>query len=172
MKILAKLFTDYPVFNRMYMNSTSYAQVKTKHIGFAVDTPNGLFVPVVKDVDAKDIMTLSIEIRQLVELALKGMLKPDQMQGGSMSISSLGSITGGFFTPLIPTPQAAILGITKASLMPSMHEGHLIARLMMPVSLSYDHRVINGADAARWLVGLQSMISEVAKLEDTLLIYS
>ena len=121
------------------------------HIGIAVDGPLGLLVPVLRDCDAKDAAALNAELRELSALARSKGLPMDRMSGGSMSISSLGGIGGGTFTPIINAPEVAILGATSIVTRPVWTGETFTPRQMLPLSLSYDHRVINGADAARFL---------------------
>jgi len=125
------------------------------HIGVAVDTDRGLLVPVVRDVDKKDIGQLADEIAQAAEKARNRKLSIDDMQGGSMTISNLGSLGGGAFTPIVNWPEVAILGVARARMEPVFVDGQFVPRLMMPLTLSYDHRVIDGADGVRilrWIV--------------------
>ena len=121
------------------------------HIGFAADTQNGLVVPVIKDADKKGVFELAKEAAELARQAREGKLKPADMQGGSFSISSLGGIGGTSFTPIINAPEVAILGVSKATMKPVWNGKEFAPRLMVPLSLSYDHRVIDGADAMRFL---------------------
>ncbi len=172
LKVMSKLLDLHPAFNRIFIEHDSHAQLKTHHIGIAVDTPNGLLVPVTQDVNHKDIVAISKDILRLASLAKEGKLSPQQMQGGSTTISSLGHLIDGYFTPIINAPQASIFGITKASLVPKVLEKRIIPRLMLPISLSYDHRVINGADAARLLKDFQNIVDEIAELNDSLLMYN
>ncbi len=131
------------------------------HIGFAVDTANGLVVPVIKDVDQKGIITIAEELTNLSALAREGKLKLADMQGASFTISSLGGIGGTAFTPIINAPEVAILGISKASIKPIYREHQFIPRLMLPLSLSYDHRVIDGATAARFTNHLVQVLTDM-----------
>jgi pyruvate dehydrogenase E2 component (dihydrolipoamide acetyltransferase) len=124
---------------------------KYRHIGVAVDTERGLLVPVVRDVDKKNIVELSVELAQLAEKARNRKLAPDDMEGGVFSISNLGGIGGTSFTPIVNWPEVAILGMSRSSLEPVYVDGQFQPRLMLPLSLSYDHRLIDGADAARFL---------------------
>ena len=137
---------------------------KYLHIGFAADTPNGLLVPVIRDANRKDIYETAREVAQLAELARAGKLSAAQMQGGSFTISSLGGIGGTAFTPIINAPEVAILGVSRASMRPVFRDGAFVPRLMLPLSLSYDHRVIDGAAAARFTVYLANVLSEPAGL--------
>jgi len=138
--------------------------VKYFHIGVAVDTPNGLVVPVIRDVDGKGILELSGELGELSARARQGKLKPDEMQGGCMSISSLGGIGGTAFTPIVNVPEVAILGVTRARMTPVWNGESFDPRLMLPLDLSYDHRVIDGAEAARFMVFLGGALGDVRRL--------
>ncbi len=134
------------------------------HIGFAADTPGGLVVPVVRDADRKDIFGIAGELAALSEKARAGKLSAAEMQGGCFTISSLGGIGGTAFTPIINAPEVAILGVSKASQQPVYQDGAFVPRLMLPLSLSYDHRVIDGADAARFTSFLGHAMADVAGL--------
>jgi pyruvate dehydrogenase E2 component (dihydrolipoamide acetyltransferase) len=123
---------------------------KYVHIGFAADTPNGLVVPVVRDADRKDVFELARDLGELSEKARSGKLSGPDMQGGCFTISSLGGIGGTAFTPIINAPEVAILGVSRAALKPVYQDGAFVPRLMLPLSLSYDHRVIDGAAAVRF----------------------
>ena len=136
------------------------------HIGFAVDTTHGLMVPVVRDTDKKNIVTTAKEIGDLAERAREGKLKPTEMQGASFTISSLGGIGGTAFTPIINAPEVAILGASRAYIKPVYCDGQFVPRLMLPLSLSYDHRVIDGASAARFTTYI---VKELAKISQVLL---
>ena len=134
------------------------------HIGMAVDTPNGLVVPVIRDADKKSIWALSDEIRELAAKAKDKKLKPDEMQGAVFTVSSLGSIGGRGFTPIVNTPEVGILGVSKASTQPVWDGSAFQPRTMLPVSLSYDHRVVNGGDAGRFLTYLVALLSDIRQL--------
>jgi len=134
------------------------------HIGFAADTPNGLVVPVIRDADRLDSYQLARILGEMSEKARAGKLKAAEMQGGSFTISSLGGIGGTGFTPIINAPEVAILGVAKSSLKPVYDRGGFIPRLMLPLCLSYDHRVIDGAEAARFIVYLSKTLSDVKAL--------
>ncbi len=123
---------------------------KYVHIGFAADTPNGLVVPVVRDADRKDVFELARDLADLSEKARAGKLSAAEMQGGCFTISSLGGIGGTAFTPIINAPEVAILGVSRSAYKPVYQDGVFVPRLMMPLSLSYDHRVIDGAAAVRF----------------------
>ena len=134
------------------------------HIGMAVDTPNGLVVPVIRDADKKSIWALSDEIRELAAKAKDKKLRPDEMQGAVFTVSSLGSIGGRGFTPIVNTPEVGILGVSKASTQPVWDGSAFQPRTMLPVSLSYDHRVVNGGDAGRFLTYLVALLSDIRQL--------
>jgi pyruvate dehydrogenase E2 component (dihydrolipoamide acetyltransferase) len=121
------------------------------HVGIAVDTENGLLVPVVRDADRKNVIQIAAEIQQLAEKARQRKLSIDDMSGGSMSISNLGGIGGTAFTPIVNWPEVAILGVSRGAIEPVWKDGQFVPRQMLPLSLSYDHRLIDGADAIRFL---------------------
>jgi pyruvate dehydrogenase E2 component (dihydrolipoamide acetyltransferase) len=133
------------------------------HIGFAADTPNGLVVPVVKDADKKGIAQIAREMGELSAQARDGKLKPADMQGASFTISSLGGIGGTAFTPIVNAPEVAILGLSKSAIKPVWDGKQFAPRLMLPLSLSYDHRVIDGAMAARFTVYLAEVLADMRK---------
>ena len=133
------------------------------NIGFAADTPNGLVVPVVKNADQKGIAQIAQEMGELSAQAREGKLKPADMQGASFTISSLGGIGGTAFTPIINAPEVAILGLSKAAMKPVWDGKQFMPRLMMPMSLSYDHRVIDGAMGARFTVYLADVLADMRK---------
>jgi pyruvate dehydrogenase E2 component (dihydrolipoamide acetyltransferase) len=130
------------------------------HLGFAADTPHGLVVPVIRDVDKKSVLNIAGELSQLSSLAREGKLKPTEMQGASFTISSLGGVGGTSFTPIINAPEVAILGVSRASIKPIYRDGQFVPRLILPISLSYDHRVIDGASAARFTTHLSELLSD------------
>ena len=134
---------------------------KYVHIGFAADTPNGLVVPVVRDADRKDVFELARDLAELSEKARAGKLSAAEMQGGCFTISSLGGIGGTAFTPIINAPEVAILGVSRSTHKPVYQDGGFVPRLMMPLSLSYDHRVIDGAAAVRFTSFLASALNDV-----------
>jgi pyruvate dehydrogenase E2 component (dihydrolipoamide acetyltransferase) len=134
------------------------------HIGFAVDTPNGLVVPVIRNVDQKGVIAIGSEMANLAGLAREGKLKVTDMQGASFTISSLGGIGGTGFTPIINAPEVAILGVSRAATKPVYREGTLVPRLMLPLSLSYDHRVIDGATAARFTSHLVEVLADMRRV--------
>ena len=134
------------------------------HIGFAADTPNGLVVPVIKDADQKGIVQISKEMVELAAKAREGKLAPADMQGGCFSISSLGGIGGRYFTPIINAPEVAIMGVCKSSIEPKWDGKQFAPRLMLPLSLSWDHRVIDGAAAARFNVYFASLLADFRRI--------
>ncbi|MDP5340669.1 MAG: dihydrolipoyllysine-residue acetyltransferase [Litorivicinaceae bacterium] len=134
------------------------------HIGIAVDTPDGLMVPVIRDADQKGLWDIARETVELAEKAKTKKLKPAEMQGASFTISSLGSIGGTAFTPIVPSPQAAILGVSKASIKPVWDGKAFLPRMMLPLSLSYDHRVINGGDGARFTSVMSQVLGDIRRL--------
>jgi pyruvate dehydrogenase E2 component (dihydrolipoamide acetyltransferase) len=133
---------------------------KYLHIGFAADTPNGLVVPVIRDADRKDLYEIARDLATLSEKARTGRLAAADMQGGCFTISSLGGIGGTAFTPIINAPEVAILGVSRSKMTPVWRDGEFQPRLMLPLSLSYDHRVIDGAAAARFTVALAEALAE------------
>ena len=133
------------------------------HIGVAVDTPDGLVVPVIRDADRKGVFELARELGEVSKLARDKKLKPGDMQGGTFSISSLGGIGGTAFTPIINAPEVAILGVSRAIMKPVWNGKEFVPRLMLPLSLSYDHRVIDGAAAARFTSYLASVLSDIRR---------
>lgn len=165
MKALIAPLKKFPEFNAsLDSGADGEANLIIKHfyhIGFAVDTMNGLVVPVIKDVDQKGIITIAEELAKLSLLAREGKLKPTDMQGASFTISSLGGIGGTAFTPIINAPEVAILGISKASIKAVYRENQFVPRLMLPLSLSYDHRVIDGATAARFTTHLVEVLTDM-----------
>ena len=134
------------------------------HIGMAVDTPAGLMVPVIRDVDTKGIWQLAEEIRDMATRAREKKLTPAQMQGGVFTISSLGSIGGEGFTPIVNTPEVAILGLSRAEIKPVWDGESFLPRQILPLSLSYDHRVVNGGDAGRFLTDLAALLADVRRI--------
>jgi pyruvate dehydrogenase E2 component (dihydrolipoamide acetyltransferase) len=134
------------------------------NIGFAADTPNGLMVPVIKDADRKGIVEISKDLMELSGKAREGKLKGDDMSGATFTISSLGGIGGTSFTPIVNAPEVAILGLTRSKMAPVWNGEEFVPRLMQPLSLSYDHRAIDGALAARFTVTLKTLLSDMRKL--------
>jgi len=134
------------------------------HIGMAVDTPGGLVVPVIRDVDKKSIWTLAAEIATLANKARDKQLKPEDMQGGVFTVSSLGAIGGRGFTPIINTPEVAILGVGRAAIQPVWDGESFQPRSLLPLALSYDHRVVNGGDAGRFMTALTALLADVRRM--------
>lgn len=165
MKAVAKTLQQFPVFNSsLSSDGESLIQKKYYHIGVAVDTPNGLVVPVVRDVDKKGIIELSRELADISVRARDGKLKSADMQGSCFTISSLGGIGGTAFTPIVNYPDVAILGVSKSEIKPKWNGKEFEPKLMLPLSLSYDHRVIDGAMAARFSVTLSGILSDIRTL--------
>jgi pyruvate dehydrogenase E2 component (dihydrolipoamide acetyltransferase) len=155
----------YPEFNASLEPSGENLVLKKYfNVGFAADTPNGLVVPVVKDSDKKSVSEIARETSELAAKAREGKLSPTEMQGGCFSISSLGGIGGTFFTPIINAPEVAILGVSKSKMQPVWNGKEFAPRLILPMSLSYDHRVIDGAAAARFTTYIAGLMSDIRKL--------
>ncbi len=156
---------EFPRFNSSYdMNAGKLVLKKYYHIGIAVDTDAGLKVPVIRDADKKSIRDLAAEVSSIAEKARTNKLTIDEMRGGTFTITNLGGIGGTGFTPLVNYPEVAILGLSKSSLQPVVRDGQIVARLMMPLSLTYDHRVIDGADGCRFTVRLAQLFSDPLRL--------
>ncbi|HMH19906.1 MAG TPA: dihydrolipoyllysine-residue acetyltransferase [Burkholderiales bacterium] len=152
---------QFPDFNASLDKTGENLIVKKYyHIGVAVDTPDGLVVPVIRDADRKGVFDLARELAEISKLAREKKLKPDGMRGGTFSISSLGGIGGTAFTPIINAPEVAILGVAKSQMRPVYRDGVFVPRLMLPLSLAYDHRVIDGAAGARFTTYLASVLSD------------
>lgn len=152
LKVVASALKTFPQFNASVdMEKREIIYKKYYHIGVAVDTERGLLVPVIRDADRKNIVALAIELTQLVEKARNRKLKPDEMQGGTFTVTNLGGIGGDHFTPIINYPEVAILGVARNRIEAVFRNEQFQPRLMLPLVLSYDHRVIDGADAARFL---------------------
>ncbi|MBA6262961.1 dihydrolipoyllysine-residue acetyltransferase [Colwellia sp. Bg11-12] len=165
LKAVADALREFPTFNSsLSEDGESLILKKYIHIGVAVDTPNGLVVPVVRDVDQKGIHQLSRELLEISMKARDGKLKATDMQGGCFTISSLGGIGGTAFTPIVNAPEVAILGVSKSEMKPKWNGKDFEPKLMLPLSMSYDHRVIDGALAARFTVHLASVMSDIRQL--------
>ncbi len=165
LKACAYALRQYPQFNvSLDMAKEELIQKHYCHIGVAVDTPKGLVVPVVRDVDSKSIWQLAEEVQALAGKARDGKLTKDDMSGACFTITSLGGIGGTAFTPIVNTPEVAILGVSKASTQPVWDGEQFQPRLMVPLSLSYDHRAINGADAARFTTLLSRLLGDLREL--------
>jgi len=162
LKACAHLLKELPEFNASLAPSgKAVIRKKYVHIGFAVDTPDGLLVPVIKNVDQKSLLQLAGEAAELAEKARTKKLSPDAMQGACFTISSLGHIGGTGFTPIVNAPEVAILGVSKAAIQPVWDGKAFQPKLMLPLSLSYDHRVINGAAAARFTKRLSELLADI-----------
>jgi len=148
---VVKTLADFPVFNAsLDAAGENLVFKKYFHIGFAADTPNGLVVPVIKNAESRSLLGIARELGELSEKARDGKLAATDMQGGCFTVSSLGGIGGTAFTPIINAPEVAILGVSRSTMKPVFQDGQFVPRLMLPLSLSYDHRVIDGAAAARF----------------------
>ena len=166
-KAVVSALKKFPDFNTSLESTSSGDQLVYKqyfHIGFAADTPNGLVVPVLRDADTKGILQISTEMSELAKKARDGKLGPADMTGGCFSISSLGGIGGTHFTPIINAPEVAILGLSKSAMKPVWDGQQFVPRLLMPLSLSYDHRVIDGASAARFNVYLGQVLADFRRV--------
>ena len=165
MKAVAKALEAYPRFNSSISEDAQRLTLKKYiNIGVAVDTPNGLVVPVFRDVNKKGIIELSRELAEISKKARSGKLTASDMQGGCFTISSLGGIGGTHFTPIVNAPEVAILGVSKSEMTPVWNGKDFSARLMLPLSLSYDHRVIDGADGARFVTFINGVLSDLRRL--------
>ncbi len=158
-KALSRALSEFPKFNSsIHMGSRTIVYKKYINIGVAVDTERGLLVPVIRDVDKKDITQISVELTDISSRAREKRLSADRLQGGSFTITNLGGIGGTFFTPILNPPEVAILGVSRSSFEPAYADGEFVPRFMLPLSLSYDHRIIDGAEAARFLRWLCEML--------------
>lgn len=165
MKALVAAMQKYPTFNSSLSPEGDKLYLKKYfHLGIAVDTPNGLVVPVIRDVDKKGIFQLTTELGEKSELARQGKLKPSDMQGGCMTISSLGGIGGTAFTPIVNAPEVAILGVTRAKVQPVWNGSTFEPKLMLPLDITYDHRVIDGAEGARFMEALKANLADIRRL--------
>ncbi|MGP9800018.1 pyruvate dehydrogenase complex dihydrolipoyllysine-residue acetyltransferase [Rheinheimera sp. NSM] len=165
MKAVAKALEEFPTFNSsLSEDGASLILKKYVHLGIAVDTPNGLVVPVVKDVNKKGIIELSRELQDISVKAREGKLTSADMQGGCFTISSLGGIGGTAFTPIVNAPEVAILGVSKSDIKPKWNGKEFEPKLMLPLSVSYDHRVIDGALAARFTATLASYLADIRQI--------
>lgn len=165
MKAVVACLKQYPEFNAsLSEDKESLILKKYYNIGVAVDTPNGLMVPVIRDVDKKGFLELAGELGEVSARARDGALTAKDMQGGTFTISSLGGIGGQFFTPIVNAPEVAILGVSRHQMKPVWNGKEFAPRLMLPLSISYDHRVIDGAAGARFTVMLSQMLSDIRKV--------
>ena len=165
MKAVVAALKRYPEFNSSLAPEGDSLIIKRYfHIGVAVDTPGGLVVPVIRDADKKGIMEIAEELGKVSAKARDGKLGPADMSGGTFSISSLGGIGGGQFTPIVNAPEVAILGISRSTMKPVWNGKDFEPRLMLPLSLSYDHRVIDGAEGARFITYLNQVMSDIRRV--------
>ena len=165
LKACALALRDNPKINSsLARGGEDLVHKKYIHIGVAVDTPAGLMVPVIRDVDRKTIWELAHEVAELASRARDRKLLPAEMQGGCFTVSSLGNIGGNGFTPIVNTPEVAILGVSKAAIKPLWNGAEFAPRTMLPVALSYDHRVVNGGDGGRFLTRIVSLLSDIRQL--------
>jgi pyruvate dehydrogenase E2 component (dihydrolipoamide acetyltransferase) len=156
---------EFPDFNSsLTEDGTGLVHKKYWHIGFAADTPQGLMVPVIRDADQKDVFGIARELATLSEKARGGKLTASEMQGGTFTISSLGGIGGRYFTPIVNAPEVAILGVGRSAMQPLWLKDKFVPRLVLPLSLSYDHRVIDGATGARFSTFLVGLLGDVDRL--------
>ena len=165
MKAVVSALKELPRFNSSLDAAGENLILKNYfNIGIAVDTPAGLVVPVVRDVDRKSLLELASELSEISVKAREKKLKPADMQGGSITISSLGGIGGTHFTPIVNAPEVAILGVSRAKMKPVWNGKEFEPQLTLPLSLSYDHRVIDGADGARFTSFLSKTLSDTRRL--------
>jgi len=165
MKAAVAALKNHPEFNASLAASGDALVLKRYyHIGVAVDTPGGLVVPVIRNVDQKGILQLAKELAETSAKARDGKLGPADMQGGTFSISSLGGIGGSHFTPIINAPEIAILGVSKSAMKPVWKDGQFVPRLIIPLSLSYDHRAVDGAQVARFITNLTTILSDIRRV--------
>jgi pyruvate dehydrogenase E2 component (dihydrolipoamide acetyltransferase) len=162
-KACVQALQEYPDFNSS-LDGQNLVYKKYYHIGFAADTPQGLMVPVIRDADQMNVFEIAGALADLSARARDGKLKADEMQGGTFSVSSLGGIGGTAFTPIVNAPEVAILGVSKASMKPVWDGSAFQPRLMLPLSLSYDHRVVDGAAAVRFTRFLADVLENVRNL--------
>jgi pyruvate dehydrogenase E2 component (dihydrolipoamide acetyltransferase) len=163
LKGLSASLKKFPTLNSS-LDGDELVLRKYHHLGFAADTPNGLVVPVIRDVDKKGILEVAGELTELSGKARDGKLGPAQMSGGTFSLSSLGGIGGTSFTPIINAPEVAILGVTRSAMRPVWNGAEFVPRLILPLSLSYDHRVVDGALAARFTAHLAGVLADFRRI--------
>jgi len=159
--MVASAIRVFPTLNASVdMEALEIVRKDYVHIGVAVDTDNGLLVPVIRDADTKNITEISVELDDIARRARERKLRPDEMQGGSFSISNLGGIGGTGFSPIVNWPEVAILGVSRGLVEPRWIDDRFEPRLILPLSLSYDHRLVDGADAARFLRWIAEALEE------------
>ena len=164
-KAIVAALKEFPNFNASFdMNAGEVILKKFYHIGIAVDTERGLVVPVIRDADKKSIRDIAAEVALLADKSRTGKLTIDEMRGGTFTLTNLGGIGGTSFTPIVNYPEVAILGMSRSAMQPVVRDGQVVARLMMPLSLTYDHRVIDGADGARFTTRLVQLFSDPMRL--------
>jgi pyruvate dehydrogenase E2 component (dihydrolipoamide acetyltransferase) len=164
-KVAALALKTFPHFNVSLDTHTGEIVFKKFYnIGVAVDTEHGLLVPVIRDADKKNVQELSVELTQLAAKARGRKLAVEEMQGGTFTVTNLGGIGGSYFTPIVNSPEVAILGVSRAAHQPVFIDGTFQPRLMLPLSLSYDHRAIDGADGARFLRWIVEALEQPFKL--------
>ena len=164
-KACTSVLAEFPTFNASLDADAEHFILKHYcNIGMAVDTPNGLVVPVIADADRKGIWELSEEIVALADKSRDRKLRPNEMQGGTFSVSSLGNIGGTAFTPIINAPEVAILGVGRMTVSPVWQGESFEPRKMLPLSLSYDHRAINGAEAGRFMARLRDVLADIRQI--------
>jgi len=165
LKAVVVALKQYPQFNAsLSADGESLVLKQYFHVGVAVDTPNGLVVPVIRDVDKKGLLELARELGEVSERMRAGKISPNDLQGGCFSISSLGGLGGSHFTPIINAPEVAILGVGRSTMRPVWTGKDFAPRLMLPLSISYDHRVVDGAQGARFIAFLSSVLSDIRRL--------
>ncbi len=165
LKAVVACLKEFPKFNTsLTTDGEQLVYKKYYNVGVAVDTPNGLVVPVIKDVDSKGLFELAADLGEVSKRAREGKLSGADMQGGCFTISSLGGIGGTAFTPIVNAPEVAILGVSKSQQKPVWEKDKFVPRLMLPVSLSYDHRVIDGADAVRFTTYMVNLLADIRRL--------
>ncbi|WP_396333278.1 dihydrolipoyllysine-residue acetyltransferase [Burkholderia anthina] len=162
-KAVVAALKKFPAFNAS-LDGDNLVFKQYYHVGFAADTPNGLVVPVIRDADKKGLVDIAKETAELSKAARDGKLKPDQMQGGCFSITSLGGIGGTHFTPLINAPEVAILGLSRSAMKPVWDGKQFVPRLVLPLSLSFDHRAVDGAEAGRFNAHLVSLLADCRRI--------
>jgi pyruvate dehydrogenase E2 component (dihydrolipoamide acetyltransferase) len=164
-KALARCLLEFPRFNAsLSADGGTLIFKRYVHVGVAVDTPHGLMVPVIRDADVKGLWRIAADIAELASRAQARKLRAEEMGGASMSISNLGGIGGSAFTPIVNPPEVAILGLTRTETVPVWEEGAWAPVPMVPLDLSYDHRVVNGADAARFLARYAALLADPRRM--------
>ncbi len=163
MKAVVASLKAHPVVNSQ-LDGEELILKRSYHLGFAADTPQGLLVPVIRDADHKGLLHIAAELRELSGRARDGKLKAEEMREATFTISSLGGIGGTFFTPIINPPEVAILGVSKSQTKPVWDGAAFVPRLLVPLSLSYDHRVIDGALAARFITHLSGVLADLRRV--------